>query len=90
MRASGTIMTYDTLEQRSVSLRPETQIADAVLQLGLLRVLATAFRAWWSRPRLPPNLPDSLRADVGLPPNEPMSHWHDQKYTVVNFDRYTR
>ncbi|MEO5808195.1 hypothetical protein [Devosia sp.] len=83
-------MTYDTLDQRSVALRPETHIANAVLQLGLFKVLITALRAWWSRPRLPPNLPDRLRADVGLPPEQRRPHWIEQGYTTVDFDRFTR
>ena len=60
-------MTYDALDPRSVTLRLEFSIADAVEQRGLVPVLIAALRAWWSRPRLPPNLPAYLREDVGLP-----------------------
>ena len=59
-------MTYEALDQRSVVLRLEFSIADAVAQRGLFPVLLAAIRAWWARPRLPPNLPAYLRADVGL------------------------
>ena len=59
-------MTYEALDQRSVVLRLEFSIADAVAQRGLFPVLLTAIRAWWARPRLPPNLPAYLREDVGL------------------------
>jgi hypothetical protein len=59
-------MTYDALDPRSVTLRLEFSIADAVQQRGLVPVLIAALRAWWSRPRLPPNLPAYLREDVGL------------------------
>lgn len=72
-------MSYNALEQRSVTLRLEFSIADAVAQRGLVSVLAEAFRAWWSRPRLPPNLPARLRADVGLPPESQMAYWMDIK-----------
>ena len=60
-------MTYDALDPRSVTLRLEFSIADAVEQRGLVPVLIAALRSWWSRPRLPPNLPAYLREDVGLP-----------------------
>ena len=70
-------MTYDALNPRSVSLRFEFSIADAVAQRGLLPVLLAALRAWWSRPRLPPNLPAHLRADIGLPPEDHAVHWLD-------------
>jgi len=68
-------MTYDALNPRSVTLRLEFSIADAVAQRGLLPVLLAALRAWWSRPRLPPNLPAYLREDVGLPAEA--VHWLD-------------
>ena len=60
-------MTYDALNPRSVTLRLEFSIADAVAQRGLAPVMLAAIRAWWSRPRLPPDLPAYLREDVGLP-----------------------
>ena len=37
-------MTYDPLNPRSVALRPETHIANAVLPLALLKLLLTAPR----------------------------------------------
>jgi hypothetical protein len=71
-------MTHETLDPRSVSLRLESVIAEAVAQRGLLPVLATALRAWWTRPRLPPNLPPGLRADIGLPTDDSrMVYWMD-------------
>ncbi|MDB5589163.1 MAG: hypothetical protein JWP26_4133 [Devosia sp.] len=70
-------MTYEALDPRSVTLRLEFSIADAVAQRGLLPVLITAIRAWWSRPRLPPNLPAYLRVDVGLPAEEHAVYWMD-------------
>lgn len=81
-------MTYHTLDQRSVSLRSETIIADEVLRLGLVRVLMTAIRAWWSRPRLPPNLPDHLRADIGLGADHHLPGRPDPYFSTVNFDRF--
>lgn len=71
-------MTHDALNPRSVTLRLEFSIADAVAQRGLLPVLFAAIRAWWGRPRLPPNLPAHLRADIGLPPSEgKVVYWMD-------------
>jgi hypothetical protein len=70
-------MTYDALNQRSVTLRLEFSIADAVAQRGLLPVLFAAIRAWWKRPRLPPNLPAYLREDVGLPVEDHVVYWMD-------------
>ena len=70
-------MTYDALDPRSVTLRLEFSIADAVAQRGLVAVLIAAIRAWWKRPRLPPNLPAHLRADVGLPAQDHVVYWMD-------------
>ena len=70
-------MTYDALDPRSVTLRLEFSIADAVHQRGLFPVLGAALRAWWKRPRLPPNLPAHLRVDVGLPADEHIVYWMD-------------
>jgi hypothetical protein len=79
-------MTYETLNQRGVSLRLEYSIADAVAQRGLFAVLVAAIRAWWKRPRLPPNLPAYLRVDVGLPAEDHVVYWMDIPInpTVVN------
>jgi|GEM_PF-1498652 hypothetical protein len=60
-------MSNAPLPEGSVVLRLEFSIADAVQQRGLLSVLGTAIAAWWNRPRLPQNLPNHLRADIGLP-----------------------
>lgn len=69
-------MSHNALSERSVVLRLEFSISDAVHQRGLLPVLAAAIRAWWVRPRAPQQVPAYLRADIGLPPaNEPM-RWH--------------
>lgn len=71
-------MLSDSLHQRSVSLRLESAIADAVAQRGLFSVLVAAIRAWWKRPRLPPNLPAYLRSDLGLPPDDgQIVYWMD-------------
>jgi len=70
-------MTYEAHDLRSVVLRLEFSIADAVTQRGLVPVLFEAIRAWWTRPRLPPNLPANLRADVGLPPEGKQVYWMD-------------
>ena len=61
-------MSNATLPEGSVVLRLEFSIADAVQQRGLLSVVGSAIAAWWNRPRVPSDLPDYLRADVGLPP----------------------
>ncbi|HEY8575878.1 MAG TPA: hypothetical protein VIL88_06015 [Devosia sp.] len=68
-------MSHESLAERSVALRLEFSIADAVYQRGLLSVLAAAIGAWWNRPRLPPNLPANLRADLGLSPVAGTAHW---------------
>lgn len=70
-------MSYNSLPEGSIVLRLEFSIADAVHQRGLLSVLGAAISAWWNRPRLPANLPGSLRADVGLPPEQLPVHWLD-------------
>lgn len=70
-------MTYDALNQRSVVLRLEFSIADAVHQRGLLPVLRAAIAAWWNRPRalVPADLPPRLWADIGLPPDTRPTYW---------------
>ncbi|MGV8832462.1 MAG: hypothetical protein ACOH2N_10835 [Devosia sp.] len=70
-------MSQNSLPEGSVVLRLEFSIADAVQQRGLLSVLGTAIAAWWNRPRVPADLPDYLRADVGLPPLNVPRHWLD-------------
>ena len=68
-------MSANVLEERSVVLRLEFSIADAVHQRGLLPVIASAFVAWWNRPRIT-DVPAYLRADVGLPPLDEPIQWH--------------
>ena len=69
-------MSHNTLSEGSVVLRLEFSIADAVQQRGLLSVLGAAIAAWWNRPRLPENLPDHLRADIGLPLEQGPLLWY--------------
>lgn len=73
--ATGRPMTYDAINARSVVLRLEFSIADAVHQRGLVPVLTAAVAAWWNRPRLPDHIPAYLRADLGLPPAAEAAHW---------------
>ncbi len=70
-------MTFDTRHEAGIVLRLEFSIADAVHQRGLLAVLGAAIRAWWTRPRMPQNLPAHLRHDIGLLPDATPPHWHD-------------
>ena len=69
-------MSQNPLSEGSIVLRLEFSIADAVHQRGLFSVLVAAVSAWWNRPRMPANLPDNLRADVGLPPQDGPLHWY--------------
>ncbi|MHA6298486.1 hypothetical protein [Devosia sp. CAU 1758] len=69
-------MSSNVLDERSVVLRLEFSIADAVHQRGLVPVLASAIRAWWAmRPVRYAPVPDYLREDVGLPPAEDRFRW---------------
>ncbi|WP_297107421.1 hypothetical protein [uncultured Devosia sp.] len=62
-------MSLNVLNERSVVLRLEFSIADAVQQRGLIPVIGAAIRAWWDQwPVRYPEVPDYLREDVGLPP----------------------
>lgn len=62
-------MSSNVLDERSVVLRLEFSIADAVQQRGLVPVVLSAINAWWSqRPVRYPDVPNYLREDVGLPP----------------------
>lgn len=68
-------MSSNVFDGRSVVLRLEYSIADAVKYRGLVPVLTAALRAWWSqRPIHYSAVPDYLREDVGLPPAE--DPWH--------------
>lgn len=61
-------MSTNTIGENSVVLRLEFSIADAVHQRGLFPVILAACKAWWVRPCGPGEVPDHLRADIGLPP----------------------
>lgn len=75
LRPAGTTMS-NVLSERSVVLRLEFSIADAVHQRGLLPVVAAALGAWFNRPRVPSELPAYLREDVGLPAIAEPVIWH--------------
>lgn len=77
MARPETVMSYNSLPEGSIVLRLEFSIADAVHQRGLFSVLVAAIGAWWNRPRLPADLPDRLRADIGLSPVANAAHWLD-------------
>ena len=69
-------MSSHVLEERSVVLRLEFSIADAVQQRGLVSVIAAAIRAWWAqRPVNYANVPDYLREDIGLDAVEEPFRW---------------
>ncbi len=69
-------MSSNVLDERSVVLRLEFSIADAVQQRGLGAVLASAVKAWWAqRPPRYSAVPDYLRKDVGLPEAEDRFKW---------------
>ena len=68
-------MSYNALNEGSVALRLEIQVIKAVQHRGLLAVLRVAVVAWWNQPRLPPDLSDRLRADIGLPPAPKSVFW---------------
>lgn len=64
-------MSSNVLNERSVVLRLEFSIADAVQQRGLFSVLSSAISAWWvQRPVRYAPVPNYLRKDVGLPEAE--------------------
>ena len=69
-------MSSKLLDERSVVLRLEFSIADAVRHRGLLAVLSAAIGAWWAQqPTRYSEVPAGLRADVGLEPAEQTAHW---------------
>jgi hypothetical protein len=74
-------MSQNSLPEGSIVLRLEFSIADAVHQRGLLSVLSAAVAAWWNRPRIPSDLPDNLRADIGLPPADGPLLWYSVPLT---------
>lgn len=71
-------MTSNVLNERSVVLRLEYSIADAVRHRGLFAVIGAAVAAWWAQgaQSSPPQIPASLRADVGLPDAEDPLIWY--------------
>lgn len=76
MPLAGMKMSSNVLSERNVVLRLEFSIADAVHQRGIVPVIVAAVRAWVNRPRVPDNLPDYVRADIGLPPLAEPVIWH--------------
>ncbi|MBJ3784795.1 hypothetical protein [Devosia sediminis] len=69
-------MSSNVLDERSVVLRLEFSIADAVHQRGLRSVLVSAISAWWAqRPVRYSPVPDYLRKDVGLPEADDPFRW---------------
>lgn len=69
-------MSSNVLDERSVVLRLEFSIADAVQQRGLVPVVLSAINAWWSqRPVRYSDVPAYLREDVGLPAADDTVHW---------------
>lgn len=61
-------MFENALDEGSVLLRLDFAVTKAVHRRGFFPVLRVAVAAWWNRPRIPPDLPARLRADMGLPP----------------------
>jgi hypothetical protein len=68
-------MFENALEEGSILLRLDSEVTKAVHRRGFLPVLRVAVAAWWNRPRIPPGLPDRLRADMGLPPAPRSMFW---------------
>jgi hypothetical protein len=69
-------MSTSVLSERSIVLRLEFSIADAVRDRGLVHVVIAAVTAWWQlRPVNPSTIPASLRADIGLQPLDEPMHW---------------
>lgn len=69
-------MSYqNTIDASSVALHLERHVVKAVHHRGLATVLRVAVVAWWNQPRLPPDLPARLRADMGLPPETRPRFW---------------
>ena len=76
-------MSSNVLDERSVVLRLEFSIADAVRQRGLVPVLLSALGAWWAqRPARYAAVPNYLRKDVGLPEAE------DPRWTGIDLHTY--
>jgi len=44
---------------------------------NLLLVALAALLSFWPRREHPPDIPDRLRSDLGLPPDYRMMTWHD-------------
>jgi hypothetical protein len=74
-------MTYDAVLKDRAALRPDFDITLAVHQHGLAAVLWAAMIAALHRPRIPPDLPPRLRADMGLPPARGSLFWPEMSET---------
>lgn len=66
-------MSFDALSERSVLLRLDFNVVEAVQRRGLPAVLRVALAAWWNRPQMPQD--PRLRADMGLPPLPRSAFW---------------
>lgn len=68
-------MLIDVLTDGSAVLRHNVHVTKAVHHRGLFPVMRVAVAAWWNRPRIPPDMPARLRADMGLPPARGSMFW---------------
>lgn len=69
-------MSIVSSSQPPIIMKLEFSIADAVRQRGLISVVLAAFNAWLEQKQNYPDVPNHLRADVGLPPTDNLSsHW---------------
>ena len=73
--AAGSLMSIDVLTDVGAVLRHDVHVTRAVHHRGLFRVLRVALVAWWTCPRIPPDMPARLRADMGLPPAPKSMFW---------------
>ena len=70
-------MSLENAKPRSLALRANDGwfISEGVPERrrNLVELLLAALLSWLRRPKRPPDVPDYLRADLGLPPVEGMS-----------------
>lgn len=71
-------MSFDKCEDRAFYARvPSVTSSRTVARLAIVDLALAAIVSLWPRRSHPPNVPDYLRADLGLPPDYDTKTFHD-------------
>jgi hypothetical protein len=69
-------MSFDKFEERAFRV-PSVTSSRTGAGMAIVDLALAAIVSLWPRRSHPPNVPDYLRADLGLPPNDEVRTFHD-------------